>query len=100
MLIVIVYVHVKENCIEEFKVATIENASKSIHEAGIHKFDFIQQNDDPTRFILMEVYTDEDATLAHKETAHYKKWKENVAEMMAEPRVGVRYHEIYPLLGS
>ncbi len=96
MFILIVHVHVKEEFIGAFKKAAIENASNSIKEEGVSAFDVIQENEDPAKFVLLEVYRDESAAKAHKDTAHYKKWKETVEEMMAEPRFSVKYHEIYP----
>lgn len=96
MNIVHVHVHVKPEFVEAFKQATIENASNSVKEVGIARFDVIQQTDDPTRFILVEVYRSADAPAAHKETAHYAKWRDTVAEMMAEPRQGIKYANIFP----
>ncbi|HNA52961.1 MAG TPA: antibiotic biosynthesis monooxygenase [Anaerolineales bacterium] len=96
MNIVLVHVHVKPEFVEAFKQASIENASNSINEEGIARFDVIQQNDDPTRFILVEVYKTAEASAAHKETAHYAKWRDTVAEMMAEPRQGIKYTNIHP----
>ena len=96
MNIVFVHVHVKPEFVDAFKQASVENASNSVKEAGIARFDIIQQNDDPTRFILVEVYKDVDASTAHKETAHYAKWRDTVAEMMAEPRQGIKYTNIFP----
>ncbi len=96
MLIVIVHVHVKEEYVGAFEKATLENASHSCLEPGISIFDVIQDNSDPARFVLLEVYQDDAAAAAHKETAHYLKWKETVTEMMAEPRTSEKYHEIYP----
>ena len=94
--IVHVDIHVKLEFIEPFIEATIENASSSVQEPGIVRFDFIQQADDPTRFMLVEVYqTPEDAD-AHKQTAHYLRWRDTVAEMMAEPRAGTKYINIFP----
>lgn len=96
MLIVNVSVHVKEDQIQQFKEATIENAKESVKESGIARFDVIQQADDPSRFMLVEVYrTLEDPGL-HKETSHYLKWRDTVADMMAEPRSGIKYNNIYP----
>jgi len=97
MNIVHVHVHVKPEFVEAFKQATIENASNSVKEAGIARFDVIQQADDPTRFILVEVYKSVEASAAHKETAHYAKWRDTVAEMMAEPRQGVKYGNVFPV---
>lgn len=96
MQIVHVHVNVKPESIEAFKRASIENASNSVKEAGIARFDVIQQADDPTKFILVEVYKTEDAPAAHKESAHYARWRDAVAEMMAEPRQGIKYVNIFP----
>ena len=96
MLVVHVHVHVKPDAVEAFKKETIENARNSIQEPGIARFDLIQQQDDPTRFILVEVYRNPDAPAAHKETAHYKKWRDAVEPMMAEPRHSVKYTNIFP----
>lgn len=96
MYIVHVHVHVKPEFVEAFKQATVENASNSVQEAGVARFDVIQQSDDVTRFILVEVYKSVEASAAHKETAHYAKWRDTVAEMMAEPRQGIKYTNIFP----
>ena len=96
MLIVHVFVHIKLQKIEDFKAASIENARESIKEPGIARFDVIQQKDDPTRFVLVEVYRTSDDPARHKETAHYQKWRDTVADMMAEPRSAVKYTNIFP----
>ena len=96
MLIVLVHVNVKPEFVEEFKRVTIENARNSVKEAGIARFDVIQQTDDPTKFILVEVYKTAEAPAAHKETSHYERWRDTVAEMMAEPRQGIKYSNIFP----
>jgi len=96
MNIVLVHVHVKPEFIEAFKQATIENASNSVKEEGVARFDVIQLDDDPSRFILVEVYKSTDAAVAHKDTAHYLKWRDTVAGMMAEPRQGIKYNNIFP----
>jgi len=96
MQIVLVHVNVKPEFIEAFKQATIENASHSVKEAGIARFDVIQQSEDPTKFILVEVYKTAEAPAAHKETIHYAHWRDAVAEMMAEPRQGIKYTNIFP----
>jgi len=96
MLIVHVHVRVKADNVEAFRKATVENASASVQEPGIARFDVIQQQDDPTRFVLVEVYRAEDAPAKHKETAHYQKWRDAVAPMMAEPRSSVKYSNICP----
>ncbi|HRX71180.1 MAG: antibiotic biosynthesis monooxygenase [Candidatus Competibacteraceae bacterium] len=96
MLIVHVFVHVKPDCIETFKNASLENARHSVHEPGIVRFDVIQQTDDPTRFVLIEIYRAVDAPAQHKETAHYAMWRDTVADMMAEPRSSVKYVNLFP----
>jgi len=96
MLIVLVYIHVKPECLEAFKSATHANAQSSIREPGVKRFDFIQELADPTRFILVEVYRDAAAQTAHKETAHYARWRDSVAEMMLEPRTGIKFTNIFP----
>jgi len=96
MLIVHVLVHVKEDKIEAFKKATIENALSSVKEPGIARFDVVQQQEDSTRFVLVEVYRNEDDPAKHKETAHYKKWRDTVADMMAEPRRGIKLNNVFP----
>lgn len=96
MVIVHVFIHIRQESIEEFKKASVENASKSILEQGVARFDVIQQNDDPARFVLVEVYHSESAVSDHKLTAHYKIWKEIVEDMMAEPRYSIRYTNIFP----
>jgi len=96
MQIVHVHVNVKPEFLEAFKQATIENASNSVKEEGIARFDVIQQTDDPTKFILVEVYKTADAPAAHKKTAHYARWRDTAAEMIAEPRQGIKYTNIFP----
>ncbi len=89
-------IHVKQEFVEAFRIATVENARNSVQESGILRFDFFQHVDDPTRFLLVEVYrTPADVDL-HKQTAHYAAWRDTVAEMMAEPRVGSKYNTIFP----
>ncbi len=96
MNIVHVHVRVKPEAVEAFKAATLENCRSSVQEPGIARFDLIQQQDDPTRFILVEVYRDDQAPAQHKQTAHYLQWRDAVAEMMAEPRQGIRFNNLFP----
>jgi quinol monooxygenase YgiN len=96
MLIVHVHVHVKPECIEAFRQATLENARHSVQEPGIARFDVAQQIDDPTRFVLVECCRTSDAPAKHKETAHYANWRDAVAPMMAEPRTSVKFSNVYP----
>ena len=96
MFIVHVFVHVARDRVEAFREATLENARNSIEEPGIARFDVIQQQDDPTRFVLVEVYRTDDDPARHKETAHYQKWRDTVANMMAEPRTSLKYANVFP----
>lgn len=96
MFIVHVFVHVKEDQVEAFKKATLENARQSLQESGVARFDVVQQQDDPTRFVLVEVYRTPDDPAKHKETAHYKKWRDSVAGMMAEPRSSIKFSNVFP----
>jgi autoinducer 2-degrading protein len=96
MLVVHVHVHVKEDKIEEFKKISIENAQNSLGEPGVARFDVIQQNDDKTKFVLTEVYKTPGDPAKHKETAHYKKWRDAVENMMAEPRFSIKFTNLFP----
>jgi (4S)-4-hydroxy-5-phosphonooxypentane-2,3-dione isomerase len=96
MLIIQVYVEVKTEWVEAFKQATLENAVSSLKEPGVARFDVSQQSDDPCRFLLTEAYRDAGAPAAHKETAHYKRWRDAVANLMAEPRTSARYVNVFP----
>ena len=96
MLIVHVHGHVKPGSVVEFCRATVENARASVQEPGIARFDVVQQQDDATRFVLIEIYRDAEAAAAHKQTAHYAKWRDTVAPMMAEPRSSVKYNPVFP----
>ncbi len=96
MLVVHVHARVRPEFIDAFQKATAENARCSLQEPGIARFDVLQQADDPSRFVLVEVYRNAEATAAHKDTAHYKVWRDKVADMMAEPRASVKYISVLP----
>jgi quinol monooxygenase YgiN len=96
MYIVQVQARVKPEYVEAFRDASVENARNSVQEPGVARFDVIQQLDDPTRFVLVEVYRTAEAPAAHKATAHYAKWRDTVAEMMAEPRASMKYANAFP----
>lgn len=96
MYIVHVFVHVRPEHLEAFKAATLENARNSVQEPGIARFDVIQQANDPTRFVLVEVYRTPDDPAKHKETAHYNRWREIAEPLLAEPRTRVVYDNIFP----
>jgi quinol monooxygenase YgiN len=96
MHIVLVHIHVNPDAVETFKKAILENARGSIQEAGVVRFDVLQQAEDPTRFTLVEVYKTPEDQLKHRETAHYIRWRDSVGDMMAEPRQGIRYANVYP----
>ena len=96
LLVVHVHVQVKPDHIDAFKAATLANAQASLREPGIARFDVAQQTDDPTRFVLVEVYRDSSAPAAHKETNHYALWRDIVAPMMASPRTSVKFSNVFP----
>ncbi len=96
MLVVHVHVHVKAECVEAFKRATVENARASVREEGIARFDVAQREEDPTWFTLVEAYRTAEAPAAHKATAHYAAWRDAVAGMMAEPRGSVKFESVFP----
>jgi quinol monooxygenase YgiN len=97
MLVVHVHIHVKPEQVDAFKTATIENARHSVQEPGIARFDVIQHTDDPTRFVLVEVYRTPDDPARHKQTAHYALWRDAVEPMMAESRSSVKYTNVFPV---
>jgi autoinducer 2-degrading protein len=96
MFIVHVGVHVKPGFVEAFREATLRNARSSVQEPGIARFDVVQQQDDPTHFVLVEVYRTPEDPAKHKETTHYQVWRDAVAEMMAEPRHSIKYDNVFP----
>jgi autoinducer 2-degrading protein len=96
LLIVHVHVHVKPDAVAAFRAASLENARASVREAGVARFDVIQSTDEPTRFVLVEVYRNGAAPAAHKQTAHYARWRDAVGELMAEPRTSVKYVNVFP----
>jgi quinol monooxygenase YgiN len=91
-----VFCHAKPEHVEAFKAACIENARHSVQEPGITRFDVIQQADDPTRFVLVEVYRTPDDPPKHRATAHYAQWVATVADMLAEPRSKIAYGNVFP----
>lgn len=96
MIILTVFLHVKPELVEAFKEATLENARHSLQEPGIVRFDVLQQSDDPTRFLLIEVYRTPEDSAKHKETPHYNKWREVAEPMLAEPRTRALYTNVFP----
>ncbi len=96
MYIMMVPLKIKPDQLEAFKRVVLENARASIQEPGIARFDVLQQNDDPTRFMLVEVYRTPEDAAKHRETPHYKKWGESIPDLLAEPRTRVFYTNVYP----
>ena len=96
MLIIHVFVHVKPDDVAAFTTTTLENARNSVQEPGVVRFDVIQQDDDPTRFVLLEIYRTPADPARHKETAHYLTWRNAVEPMMAEPCRSVKYRAVFP----
>ena len=97
MMIVLVRIRVKPEYVMLFQEATIENARNSLQEAGVEKFDFLQQQDDPNHFLLIEIYRSPEDAAAHKDTLNYKKWRDMVSEMMVEPRKSEKYSLLFPV---
>ena len=96
MTVTCVYVHVKPEEVKNFIAATVENHHKTVKEPGNLRFDFIQQSDDPGRFMLYEAFESEEGALAHKNTSHYLKWRDTVKDYMADARYGIKYNIIEP----
>jgi quinol monooxygenase YgiN len=96
MIVVHVHVHVLPEAVAAFRAASVANASASVREPGVARFDVIQETGDPTRFVLVEVYRTPDAPAAHKQTTHYATWRDTVAPLMAEPRRAVTYANVFP----
>mmetsp|Transcript_683 Transcript_683/g.983 ORF Transcript_683/g.983 Transcript_683/m.983 type:complete len:119 (-) Transcript_683:64-420(-) len=95
-LCVHVFVTVKPGTEDAFKEASLKNARNSSQEAGVARFDVLQEKDDPCKFVLVEVYKNDGAPAAHKETDHYKEWRETVADMMAVPRSAIKFNNLFP----
>ena len=96
MVIVHVHVRVKPEYIDAFRAASLDNAQNSVKEPGIARFDVLQEVEDPTKFVLLEVYRTPQDPAKHKETSHYARWRDTVADMIAEPRIGIKYQNISP----
>ena len=97
MIVTCVHVKVKPEKINDFKKATIENHNQSVKEPGNLRFDLLQDATDTSKFLIYEAYESDEASLAHKSTAHYMKWREAVQDWMAEPRQGIKYNIVAPL---
>lgn len=96
MIVTCVYVHVKNDVIQDFIKATVLNHNQSVKEPGNLRFDLVQQADDPCRFMLYEAYESEESAAVHKNTSHYALWRDTVSDYMADPRKGVKYNIIEP----
>ena len=96
MLVIHVHARIRPERLDDFLAATLANARESLAEPGVLRFDVIQDQADPAHVVLAEVYRDEQAAAAHKQTPHYAAWRDAVAEMMAEPRQSVRYSAVFP----
>lgn len=96
MIVRLIHVYVVEDSVEAFRKATIENHQASIREQGVLRFDVLQDANDPTHFVLSEVYRSQEATEEHKKTSHYAVWKRDVESMMAAPRKREEYEIVAP----
>lgn len=95
MYVVAVTIYVKSEHVDAFKVATLDNARNTRKEPGNARFDVLQHEDDPTRFMLYEAYHDKEDVARHQQTAHYQRWKESVADWMAQPRARATHQSIF-----
>ncbi|MBL4615374.1 MAG: antibiotic biosynthesis monooxygenase [Magnetovibrio sp.] len=100
MPVTLVYISVKRDCIDDFITASKANHESSIEEPGNLRFDFMQNEDDPSQFVFYEWYQNDDDITAHKQTTHYKTWAAAVNDMMAERRRGVRHKGLFPEMKS
>ena len=96
MQIVHVHLKVKPEFVDEFIEVTLDNVRNSKQEPGNLRFDFFQQADDPTRFVLTEIYESEEAASHHKDTAHYQRWRDTAPDMLAEPRYAHKFRSLFP----
>ena len=95
MYVVAVSVWVKAEWVESFRSETLENARNTRQEANNVRFDVLQAEGEPMRFLLYECYRTKADFVAHQQTPHYLKWKQTVAEMMAQPRQGVKFNSVF-----
>jgi autoinducer 2-degrading protein len=98
MYVTLVYIFVKPDCMDDFVAASRLNHERSIREPGNLRFDILRDAEDATLFVFYEAYRDEAAAKAHKETPHYAAWRDTVADWMSEPRRGVRYDGLFPVV--
>jgi autoinducer 2-degrading protein len=96
VLVVHVHVRVRPERVTDFLTATLANARASVQEPGVLRFDVIQDQADETHVVLVEVYRDADAPAAHKQTAHYARWRDTVEDMMAAPRESTKFAAVFP----
>ena len=96
LLVLHVQIRVAPESVETFRAATLANARGSVTEPGCLRFDVVQDADDPTRFVLVEVYRDAEARAAHRETAHYLAWRKAVDHLMAETRTSRTFTNVHP----
>lgn len=96
MIVTIVHVYVKPQFIDDFIEATRVNHENSVKEAGNLRFDILQDDLNPAKFILYEAYATAEAVAAHKETQHYLTWRDTVAPWMDKPREGVKHKLLFP----
>lgn len=97
MIVTLVHVWVKPEFRDDFLKETIENHENSIKEPGNLRFDLLQGDNDENKFVIYEAYKTQEDIIAHKETTHYLKWRNSVADMMAKPRVGQKHIVVRPV---
>jgi len=96
MIVALVHIQVKPDQREAFLAATLHNVTESRKEPGVIRFDLLNQENEPNTFVLIEIFRTPEAQAAHRETPHYQRWRDSVADMMAIPRSGVRYVPVSP----
>ena len=95
MFVVAVTIFVKPENRQSFIDATLDNARNTRRESGNVRFDLLNADDDPNRFLLYEAYREKDDFSKHQQTEHYLRWKQAVTDWMAQPRQGVKHTAIF-----
>jgi (4S)-4-hydroxy-5-phosphonooxypentane-2,3-dione isomerase len=93
--VVAVTIFVKPEHLDAFKAATLDNARNTRREPGNVRFDVLQAEDDPNRFLLYEAYDTKDGFTSHQQTEHYLRWKQAVTDWMAQPRQGIKHNALF-----
>jgi quinol monooxygenase YgiN len=99
MHVVLVMVTVKPELLGEFEAALLHNARESVaRDPGCLRFDVSQQVDDPTRWVLYEVYDAPAAHAAHRQSPHFLAY-DAVAARAVTDKVVIRAAARHPIAG-